>query len=103
MENIIIVVKIFPLFVIDIAISLSPRIFSPHIVLLAVLTAVIFSLSAPIRYYDYVSTVIFFHHRDTEDTEGIFVLPIGRRRWAKKSIRWMKMPNLCKVARTISR
>ena len=60
---------------------------------------VIFSLSAPIRNYDYVSTVIFFHHRDTEDTEGIFVLPIGRRRWAKKSIRWMKMPNLRKVAR----
>ena len=27
-----------------------------------------------------------FHHRDTEDTEGIFVLFIGRRRWAKKNV-----------------
>ena len=53
-------------------------------------------LSASIRNYDYVSAVIFFHHRDTEDTEGIFVLLIGRRRWAKKSVHWMKMQTYVK-------
>jgi hypothetical protein len=28
-----------------------------------------------------------FHHRDPEDTKGIFVLSMGRHGWAKKSIK----------------
>ena len=60
-------------------------------------------LSAPIRNYGDVLTVIF-HHRDTEDTETLFLFthPARRDDGQKKAIHWMKMPNLCKVARTIA-
>jgi hypothetical protein len=40
-------------------------------------------LSALIHNYGDVLAVIFFHHGDTEDTETLFLLPIGRRQWAK--------------------
>ena len=52
-------------------------------------------LSASTHNYGNVFYVSSFHHRGTEGTEGFYFLPIGRRRWAKRTCSCEKKISLC--------